>query len=76
MNILIIIWAVTMTIFTLGLIARTGEQQKKLEAMEPLVTRLTLEKMVKDINIKTGEDGNTEEVIEAIIRGMEENNVH
>lgn len=76
MNILIIIWAVTMTIFTLGLIARTGEQQKKLEAMEPLVTRLTLEKMVKDINIKTDGDGNTEEVIEAIIRGMEENNVH
>lgn len=76
MNILIIVWAVTMTVFTLGLIARTGEQQKKLDAMSPIVTRLALEKMVKDINIKNGEDGTTEEVLEAIIRGMEENNVH
>lgn len=72
MNILIIVWAVTMTVFTLGLIARTGEQQKKLDAISPIVTRLALEKIVKDID----ENGNTEEVIEAIIRGMEENNVH
>lgn len=76
MNILIIIWAVTMTVFTLGLIVRTGEQQKKIEAMGPLVTRLALERLVKDINVKIDEDGNSEEVIEAIIRGMEENNVH
>ena len=76
MNILIIIWAVTMTVFTLGLIARTGEQQKKIEAMEPVVTRLAIEKIVNDINIKTDADGNSEEVIEAIIRGMEENDVH
>lgn len=76
MNILIIIWAVTMTVFTLGLIARTGEQQKRIEAMEPIIARLAIEKIVKDINIKTDGDGNTEEVIEAIMRGMEENNVH
>ena len=76
MNILIIVWEVTMTVFTLGLIARTGEQQKKLDAMSPIVTRLALEKMVRDINVNIDEDGNTEEVLEAIIRGMEENNVH
>lgn len=76
MDILIIVWAVTMTVFTLGLIARTGEQQKKLDAMEPIVTRLALKKIINDISIKNGEDGNPEEVLEAIIRGMEENNVH